>query len=786
MVSVSDVVDGVQLPATLLLFSNGWYGQKLRQVAGQMDLGLTEEQYIELESVAAVHGVNTRLLLTLARVKNAPDRFTGSGDWLKWIYLETSRIEASLGPFAAAKIQAIQFEDGALAYLPPGEGSDASWALVRILGAGRTLAGTKQYIRGFLKTYEAFFGPPTVDEALPVATTPFLYKPYRVALTGRGYYDHTYPSVDNGGTPNVAGMLDYLGRTNTNYDTHDADDFWMPYGEDVYAPVTGSVLNTGGSGDNQWVLLGYSGNYVIFIGHMSSVSVGSSVSRGQKIGLSGRAGGVDHIHFEVRHNGKQTDTMGWCGGGSDPCPSGPGPTGNYLGCEASVWLWADEDPPPQCTCCGCLPLACCSTLRSLAGTSAAEASWADRFQAEYLGPSLAAWARAAVASLSSSAPDREPAAPAPGATQPPPPAPLGLQSDSHSPTFWSNQPAVHLRWSAAEEGPPAGYTLTWDGSPDTEPPAALDLPGMATEATSPPLATGAWYAHLRALDAGGDASATAHAGPFLVDVTAPDLPANAALQDAGWQGQARPPAFTWGEAEDSGAGLAGYHLYWGADPAGEGDGFVSEATYAPPPLDAGVDVAERTLRVAPLDGAGNRGAWQTVAGWRYDGAPPVATLRVNNGGGTSRSLNVTLHLAAKDEGSGVVAMRFSGDGTSWGEWEPYAPRRGWMLADQPGEQGVYAQVRDGAGNESAVCQAPVTVNLDVPPPSSASYQLARSVVGLGGGSKASAGYRVAGTSGQTTGVARLQSGSYRVLSGFWTSAAPWVVDYRVYLPLVMR
>jgi hypothetical protein len=83
-------------------------------------------------------------------------------------------------------------------------------------------------------------------------------------------------------------------------------------------------------------------------------------------------------------------------------------------------------------------------------------------------------------------------------------------------------------------------------------------------------------------------------------------------------------------------------------------------------------------------------------------------------------------------------------------------------------------------------QAAVTVNLDAPPPSSASYRLARSVVGIGGGSKASAGYRVGGTSGQTTGVAWLQSSSYRILSGFWTSALPWAADYRVYLPLVVR
>lgn len=74
------------------------------------------------------------------------------------------------------------------------------------------------------------------------------------------------------------------------------------------------------------------------------------VSRGELIGQSGRAS-IEHIHLEVRHNGKQTDTRGWFGGGEDPCPAGPGPDASgYRGCEPSIWLWADETPPASaCT-----------------------------------------------------------------------------------------------------------------------------------------------------------------------------------------------------------------------------------------------------------------------------------------------------------------------------------------------------------------------------------------------------------------------------------------------------
>src|SRR3712207_2617973 len=70
----SDLVDIPVLPDTLLLFSGDWYGAKLRQAATAMDLQLTEEQFTSLESFAVERSVNTRLLLTIAKLKYAPDR----------------------------------------------------------------------------------------------------------------------------------------------------------------------------------------------------------------------------------------------------------------------------------------------------------------------------------------------------------------------------------------------------------------------------------------------------------------------------------------------------------------------------------------------------------------------------------------------------------------------------------------------------------------------------------------------------------------------------------------
>jgi hypothetical protein len=552
--------------------------------------------------------------------------------------------------------------------------------------------------------------------------------------------------------------------------------------DDTSAPVVAAASGTFykyniGSGLGWGVQIVLADGSVVENDHLWPVSSQGNytpINKGDYIGdiYQGKPGGLNHLHFQVNQGGQPVplDFGVW-----DYPDNGPS---NNCGCGAH-----GEWSGTKVGCCGCLPAACCSSLQSQAGSSTGAANQTDRFGAEFVYPTLLAWAQAAAETLSAA----EPAA-RPLADTRLPSAPAGLQSGSHGAVVWSSDPVVHLRWDAPDEGPLAGYTLAWDQSPDTEPAASLDLAGSATEATSPPLETGAWYAHLRAVDGEGRAGATAHAGPFLVDVTAPGTAgaAGAAHLEGALHLDVHLGTYTWAAAEDTGSGVAGYRVYWGEDPLGECDTWVSDAAYSPPALEAGVQVAERTLRVAAVDGAGNQGAWTTVAEWRYDGAPPQGALQINNGGGTSRSLNVTLHLAAEDEGSGVVAARFSRDGALWGEWEPYAPQRGWRLADQEEEQVVYAQIRDGAGNESAVYQAAVRVNLDVAAPSSASYQLARSVLGLGGGSKASSSYRVVGTSGQTTGVGWLGSASYEVLSGFWTSALPWAADYRVYLPLVVR
>lgn len=338
----------VRLPETALLYGGDWYGERLSQAATRLGLELNADQVATLETIAVARGINARWLLLLASAKRDSLQGLSSEDWAAWLFLETWRMRSALLHVDGAAAQSIRLRDGTV--VAPMTQSGPAWALFSSLSAGATFAETEQAMNTFSELYAEVFGDPALDEAQPAATVAFLYRPYTVALNGRGYFDHTYPTVDYGGQPNITGMLDYLGRTTTNYDTHDADDLWMTFGSPVLAPVAGTVLWVDSAGPDYGLLIRPPGTtYDIVIVHLSEVwpKTNTVVVRGQQIGRSGQAGGarpIPHIHVEVRHNGRQTDSRGWYGSGADPC-SASGPIGQYKGCEAGVWLWADEARP---------------------------------------------------------------------------------------------------------------------------------------------------------------------------------------------------------------------------------------------------------------------------------------------------------------------------------------------------------------------------------------------------------------------------------------------------------
>ena len=74
------------------------------------------------------------------------------------------------------------------------------------------------------------------------------------------------------------------------------------------------------------------------------------------------------------------------------------------------------------------------------------------------------------------------------------------------------------------------------------------------------------------------------------------------------------PEFVWGEATDLTSGVAGYHVYWGTNPAGTASNWTDSPSYNPGPVEHGIYY----LRVQSQDVAGNNSPWETLFIFRFE------------------------------------------------------------------------------------------------------------------------------------------------------------------------
>src|SRR5207248_2842097 len=128
---------------------------------------------------------------------------------------------------------------------------------------------------------------------------------------------------------------------------------------------------------------------------------------------------------------------------------------------------------------------------------------------------------------------------------------------------WSNDNTVDVRWSGASDSGSGvdGFSYGWSQSATTVPDSAKDAEETAAGTTSPPLADGQWWFHLRTRDNAGNWSTPVHLGPFSLDTTVPGNPALSSTHVSDWSAD-RTVDVAWNGAADSGSGVSGYSVEW--------------------------------------------------------------------------------------------------------------------------------------------------------------------------------------------------------------------------------
>ncbi len=266
----------------------------------------------------------------------------GFAEQITWVNRE---LRAGLGPYQQPPT--LRFPDGITVTIALSE--PAEWiAIKRFLAQGRDsvawLAAVKATMAAIRTYFDGQLAPPA---AAPASVTGWLRAPWPLGtrVVHLAYFDHMYPMVDLGGDGNSE-MIDYLGRRNVQYNSHDGHDYAFPdapFATPILAAAAGTAYAFSES-RGLGVVIVHPNGYETVYWHLGALDPifqtdgGVAVAAGQQIGISGASGvsGTPHLHFEVRRweGGirKQVDPYGWYGPGPDPCPA-------YAGCAVSSWLW---------------------------------------------------------------------------------------------------------------------------------------------------------------------------------------------------------------------------------------------------------------------------------------------------------------------------------------------------------------------------------------------------------------------------------------------------------------
>ena len=319
-----------------------------------------------IEHVAWYYNVEVRILLALLETTSGvvegpavtqaelerpfgagPQGFIAQIDWA------AREVRAAFGPYDRDPL--LTFRDGSQTRLRRTD-DQHGMAIRRFLALGRTQTEWNTAVEQYPVVYETLFkDEPVASPPTPPVESGFLSAPWipGTRVIHSSYFDHAYPMVDDGGDGNDI-MVNYQGHTGLSYNGHDGHDYYFPdqpFGTPLLAAASGWAYarTTRGLG----VVIQHSGaaaGYETVYWHLQdfapvfkdAIDGGTPlwVEQGDLLGWSGDTGftdGAPHLHFEVRHNGKQVDPYGWYGPGTDPCV-------RFSRCEASIWLWDTSVP----------------------------------------------------------------------------------------------------------------------------------------------------------------------------------------------------------------------------------------------------------------------------------------------------------------------------------------------------------------------------------------------------------------------------------------------------------
>jgi len=360
-----------------------------------------------------------------------------------------------------------------------------------------------------------------------------------------------------------------------------------------------------------------------------------------------------------------------------------------------------------------------------------------------------------------------------------PPTPPGAATERNGVVNdqWQKSNAIPVfDWGAAtdEHAGVWGYQLYFGSDPIGE--------GYHTVRVGEPLSwqphengvtTGSYYLRGRTRDQAGNWSDWANLFTFHYDNTPPPNPTSA-FHTAGvvndrWQRLTSSANFTWTTPLDAGAGVQGYHVYWGPDPNGEGADFMTTNGYqASTPLCAAGQTCTGYLRLRTSDQVGNQApSWSTAFTLRYDDTPPTLAFNINGGATETNATQVTLHINATDAGSGPAQMRFSPDEVNWTNWVTYTTIYPWTVVGISGQSStVHMQVRDGVGLVSAVIKQSIYFTSNLPQPASANFVLFNSTFAAGSGEHSSNNFALHSTVAEPPDSAPMVSARYLLVEGY--------------------